>query len=193
MALEPDATEFAMIESACRAEGMQSSAITTDAIEAFKRGDYTIETVTTWVADLKQRKPHCFAAPEQLDYKQQAFESRNVTARGRMVKDMGLTMANARARECGLKDIHDYKSKATRPDGKSNGDNKQKTPDKTNPWSRDGWSITRPGQVAKSLGLEEAAALARAAGSFVGARVRALRVIAHRSAAPLPAKPVSLD
>ena len=40
---------------------------------------------------------------------------------------------------------------------------------KNNPWSAEGWSIQKQGAVAKSLGIEKAAQIAKAAGSFVGA------------------------
>jgi hypothetical protein len=38
-----------------------------------------------------------------------------------------------------------------------------------NPWSKDAWSVTKQGEVVKALGIEKATAIAKAAGSFVGA------------------------
>lgn len=38
-----------------------------------------------------------------------------------------------------------------------------------NPWAREGWSITAQGAYAKQYGMEKAAAMAKAAGSFIGA------------------------
>jgi len=40
---------------------------------------------------------------------------------------------------------------------------------RNNPWSAAGWSVTRQGDVTKSLGVAKAAQIAAAAGSFVGA------------------------
>jgi hypothetical protein len=40
---------------------------------------------------------------------------------------------------------------------------------KNNPWSAEGWSVQKQGAVAKSLGVEKAAAIAKAAGSYIGA------------------------
>jgi|ERR1700722_1298900 len=40
---------------------------------------------------------------------------------------------------------------------------------KNNPWSAEGWSVQKQGAVAKSLGVEKAAAIAKAANSYIGA------------------------
>lgn len=40
---------------------------------------------------------------------------------------------------------------------------------KNNPWSKEGWSVTRQGDVTKNLGVAKAAAIAASAGSFIGA------------------------
>jgi hypothetical protein len=40
---------------------------------------------------------------------------------------------------------------------------------KRNPWSAEGWSIQKQGAVAKSLGVEKAAQIAKSAGSYIGA------------------------
>lgn len=39
----------------------------------------------------------------------------------------------------------------------------------SNPWSKEGWSKTAQGQYARQYGLEKAAAMARAAGTWIGA------------------------
>lgn len=54
------------------------------------------------------------------------------------------------------------KSKTTNSDGS------RKRPEKSNPWSKEGWSVTGQGKLILSLGEEKAAAIAQAAGCKIG-------------------------
>jgi len=46
---------------------------------------------------------------------------------------------------------------------------KQKIRGKNNPWSQEGWSLTRQGQLVREIGEGPAAEIAKSAGSFIGA------------------------
>lgn len=50
----------------------------------------------------------------------------------------------------------------------ANDDGKSKTPDPSNPWSKAGWNVTKQGALIKSIGLDKAAQIAKAAGCKVG-------------------------
>lgn len=142
----PDKAESAAIESACAEAGMIVSAIATDAIDAFSRGEFTVETLPTWIAEQKTRRPHLFPQPGQLDNEAKAFEGKgNITARGQLVAAIGEVAANARAREWGLTGINDYKTPGVRPADSKASDKKPPTPEKPgskNPFTRAFWNLT---------------------------------------------------
>lgn len=54
------------------------------------------------------------------------------------------------------------KSKTTNSDGS------RKRPEKSNPWSKEGWHLGNQGKLVLSLGEEKAAAIAAAAGCKIG-------------------------
>lgn len=145
------------------AAGMQMSAIETDATEAWERGEFIEDTFGRWLAKMKTEKSYCFIGDEQSDLEAQAFGNGNVSARGALVKKLGEQEATARATAWGLAGLHDYKTRGKRPSGEH-----VKKPGRDNPWSAEGWSITRQGQIAKA-NFTLATELAKAAGSFVGA------------------------
>ncbi len=147
-----------------QAAGMRLSAINTDAAEAWERGEFIEGTLGKWVADQKAKRPHCFVGNEQVDLESAAFGDGNMTARTRLVKQLGQADAEARAKEWGLKSITDFKTRGERPGGKEN----QEKPKGDNPWSAGGWNVTKQGQVARA-DFALATRLAKAAGSYVGA------------------------
>ena len=147
-----------------QAAGMKMSAITTDAAEAFERGEFVDLTINNWLTKQKEQRPHCFIGSGQIDLEQAAFAEGNLTARSRLIKDLGESEADARAKEWGLKGVADFKTRGQRPGGEVN----KEKPSADNPWSRDGWNITKQGSVVRA-DPALAARLAKAAGSFVGA------------------------
>jgi hypothetical protein len=54
------------------------------------------------------------------------------------------------------------KSKTTNSDGS------RKRPEKTNPWSKEGWNVSAQGKLVLSLGEAKAAEIAQAAGCKIG-------------------------
>jgi hypothetical protein len=157
MSLPPELTKK------LQAAGMRMSAILTDAADAWESGGFIEATLPKWIADQKAKRPHCFIDGEQFDIEQSAFGDGNMTARTRLVKTLGQNEAEARAKEWGLKSLTD-RSRGERPGGKEN----QEKPKGDNPWSAEGWNVTKQGQVARA-DFALATRLAKAAGSYVGA------------------------
>ncbi len=148
-----------------QAAGMRMSAITTDAADAFERAEFVEATLPKWLAEQREKRPHCFVGNEQVNLESAAFGGGNMTARARLIKQIGLADADARAREWGLKSIHDTKTLGERPGGDAN---KQEKPKGDNPWSAENWNVTAQGRVAKA-DFALATRLAKAAGSYIGA------------------------
>ncbi len=146
-----------------QANGMRMSAILTDAAEAWENGKFIEATLPKWIADQKVQRPHCFIDGEQFDSEQAAFGNANMTARSRLIKTLGYAEAESRAKEWGLKSLTDT-SHGERPGGKENHDK----PKGDNPWSAEGWNVTKQGSVARA-DFALATQLAKAAGSYVGA------------------------
>jgi hypothetical protein len=144
--------------------GMKMSAITTDAADAFQRGEFIEATIGKWTTEQQTKRPHCFIGDEQVDLEHSAFVDGNMTARSRLIKSVGEDAAAERAKEWGLKSITDFKTRGERPGGEQ----QKEKPKGDNPWSAEHWNVTKQGQVAKA-DFALATRLAKAAGSWVGA------------------------
>ena len=114
----------------------------------------------------EKSKPHLFPAKFEVDLATRAFLGRgNVSARGALVKQVGIDEANKIAQRFGLHSVADTRSGVMpadmAPDKKPNG--------KGNPWSAEHWSPARQIETVKALGVVKAGAIAAAANSFIGA------------------------
>jgi hypothetical protein len=147
-----------------RKAGMQTSAIDTDASEAFERAEFIPATLDAWLAKQREARPHWFIGGVQTDLETLAFASGNITARARLVKELGEDAATERAKEWGLKSITDFKTHGQRPGGEQ----QKEKPKGDNPWAEGSFNVTRQGQIAKA-DLALAQRLAKAAGSYIGA------------------------
>jgi hypothetical protein len=155
------------IEKVLRESGMLATAIATDATEAFERGELMELNVNKWLADQKRDRPHMWPSAGQVDLETAAFAQRNLTARSRLVRQLGEEHANERAKEWGLRDIHDMKSEGVPPwkveDKNADADKKN-----NNPFLRANWSLTSQMALYKS-DPALAGRLAKAAGVTIGA------------------------
>jgi hypothetical protein len=147
-----------------QADGMQASAINTDAADAFERGEFIEATLGKWLTEQKAKRPHLWIMAGQIDLEQSAFGDGNMTARSRLTKELGEATATERAKEWGLKGIADFKTRGSRPGGEQ----QKEKPKGDNPWSAENWNVTRQGSVAKA-DFALAQRLAKAAGSYIGA------------------------
>lgn len=163
--LYPTKLEQEALAARIAAAGMAPTALT-DACDAFAVGEWNAETLNAWITEQKTKRPHLWPAKGDADLESAAFVGRNLSARARLLQQLGEEAANTRAKAWGLRDLHDYRTRATRPGGDSGG-NKEK-PTRDNPWSAEGWSLTAQGRIYKS-DPDLAGRLAKAAGSFIGA------------------------
>lgn len=128
-------------------------------------------TAKAWLAKQRETRPHWFGPQndEAHELEASAFGAGNVTARGKLVK-ANAALALARAHAWGLRDLNDYR-KGTPPatGDEPAGKKKSKPAGKDNPWSAENWNITKQGALVKVMGVDGAARMAKAAGSFVGA------------------------
>jgi hypothetical protein len=115
--------------------------------------------------DFRNRKPHMWPAPMELDHLERCFGSKpNLSAQGDLVKQVGLAQAKETARKWGT-ELASLKP-GVRPDG--DGTSEQRPARPSNPWSAAGWSLKRQGELVKSMPLSSVAAIARSAGCVIG-------------------------
>jgi hypothetical protein len=126
-------------------------------------------TAKAWLDTQREKRSYWWGTQtdENAELEQKAFGEGNVTARGKLVKG-NQALALARAKAWGLRDLNDY-SRGTRPSDTPAGEKKPAAKDRNNPWLPECWNITKQGQLIKVMGLDGAARMAKAAGSFVGA------------------------
>jgi hypothetical protein len=143
-----------------------------DTVEMFvsEANDYTPNGFEQWIKSQRESRPYLFIQAAALDLETLAFEQRNVSARGRLYKELGPARLDERAKAWGLKGADDFRTKGERPDGSNDGDGKSKTktPDASNPFSRAGWNVTQQGRLMKT-NKTLCENLARAAGVSIGA------------------------
>jgi hypothetical protein len=137
-----------------------------------------------WVANLRKTRPHMYAdwnpditedqiRQEIIDDATLRPSPKNV---GRLFKEFGELRAKAILEQAGTDWVRMKPGNKVTLDDKGNAKGSDPTPEqksladrRANPWSAEGWNITKQGQVLKSLGPEKAAAIARAANSYIGA------------------------
>jgi hypothetical protein len=156
------AADIATITAKCVADGVLATAIP-DIIVMAEHGDFIAASTDEWLKEQKQpgARPHLWPMAGQVELEASAFGG-NFTARNRLVKQIGIEAADARAKEWGLDGIHDYKTKPTQP-----GAQREKAKS-SNPWSVEGWNLTKQMAAHRSDPLL-AERLATAAHSHVGA------------------------
>lgn len=169
-AARPNKLETEAIAARLAAAGMKPSAIN-EASDDFAEGKLGADNLDEWIEKQRTARPYLYPTKGEADLESAAFGEfgkPNLTARSNLVKQIGEEAADARAKAWGLTGLHDYRTRAKRPGDAGNGDQKDKRPAKDNPWSAEGWNITKQGSVMRAdpaLGER----LARAAGSFIGA------------------------
>ncbi|MET4216952.1 3-polyprenyl-4-hydroxybenzoate decarboxylase [Bradyrhizobium sp. LB14.3] len=133
----------------------------------------TGETIEEWAAKQKIHRPHWFLPDEVIDKVDASFaggsKSRvNIDARSKLFREVGEVQFNQLMLQWGATPIKN----GTRPEPQTGATVEQAKVLKNasnNPWSPTGWNLTKQGEVVKSLGMDKATAIAKAAGSYIGA------------------------
>lgn len=124
------------------------------------------EASRKWIAE---HKPHLLPPKYERSLADRAFVDGNVTARGALVKQLGMTEADKLAQQYGLHGVSDPRRGAapSQDDGtKKNGDPARH---KNNPFHKSNWNVSKQGALLKAVGPEKCAAIAAAVGSRIGA------------------------
>lgn len=127
-------------------------------------------TAKAWLDMQREKKSYLFGTENdaQAELERKAFGEANVTARGVLVRgNPGLALARAKA--WGLRDLNDYRKGTPPATGDDTAGKNKSKPAGNNPWRADQWNISKQGQLVKVMGLDGAARMAKAAGSYVGA------------------------
>lgn len=120
---------------------------------------------------LKQVLPHYFFADKIIDLEEEAFGGPkiNLAARGALLKEVGAPLYNELMQRWGATHTKNGIRPGPAPGRKDEDRSPEGKARSTNPWLAQNWSITAQGSVVKALGIDKAAAIAKAAGSYIGA------------------------
>jgi len=114
--------------------------------------------------------PHLIPPPFEVPLADAAFLDNNMSARSRLVRELGPTAALDVAKRYGHETLHSTK-KGKRPDNikAPAEDTKAKNAHASNPFHKSNWNISAQGKLLRAVGPEKCAAIARAVGSTIGA------------------------
>lgn len=102
--------DYQKIKEAARATGTRKSALRTDVIEHYKRGDFTVDTVGSYLLAQKETRPHWFKGNDGGDGLPKGQRETNpwgpgaqwnVTRQGQLVKSLGIEKASKIAAAAG--------------------------------------------------------------------------------------------
>ena len=116
-----------------------------------------------------EKGSHYFPPKFEVSLADRAFLDGNITARGKLVAELGPVKALELAQRYGLRSVHDTR-RGTRPTDLP-AEDKKKTGGAANPWSAKTWDPIKQQSICRSLPLEKAKAIATSADppSFIGA------------------------
>jgi hypothetical protein len=111
-----------------------------DAIAMFmlEGNDFDAAGFKQWLDGQKDQRGYLFVSAPASDLEQEAFGDGNVTARGRLARQLTPLQLRERARAWNLRDENDYRTKGKRPDdgaAANGGESKPARRDSRNPWS----------------------------------------------------------
>jgi hypothetical protein len=117
---------------------------------------------------LEKNKSHLMPAKYERSLADRAFADGNISARGELVKQVGMLEANKIAQRYGLRDAIDSR-RGTAPVDIEAKKKIGSADHKNNPWHQSNFNVTAQGRLIKAIGAEKAAAIAASVGSHVGA------------------------
>jgi hypothetical protein len=182
IALEPHQVEGALYDTAIKDWG--STLAQAEDFSKLHRGEFHLEngfpthTASGLPANHKdcfaliaKKYPHLVPPPFEVSIADVAFIENNFAARGKLVNEMGERATLDLAKRYGHETLHS-KAQGKRPaslDAPIDTTKKSPTADRAaNPFSCEGWNLSRQGSLVKSLGLEKTAQIARAVGCKLG-------------------------
>jgi len=133
----------------------------------FEAGLFIEANADEWIKSRRAERPQRFYNAGVDALAVSAFVDGNVTARGKLGKLMAPDELDALARTFGLNSALDFR-RGKLPERVNGDGDKKKTGARDNPWLASQWSISKQGQLVKSLGVEAAARIAAAAGCKLG-------------------------
>jgi hypothetical protein len=144
------------------------SAIETYAPLFIKTGKFDGKTLEEFVRSRAVEAPHWFPSAQAVDLQEQAFGSKpTLRARGELFREVGAANYATLAAEWGS-DAVSLKP-GTAPAGSGHEIKKPSPAERLkNPWSKQGWNLTKQMGLVRSLGAEKSAAIARAVGCKIG-------------------------
>jgi hypothetical protein len=168
------------IDEFLKAEGstdaQRADAIAVLASQCAMLGDVVTLNATSEALDteasrkwLAENKPHLLPPVYERSLAERAFVDGNLSARGALVKQVGMTEANKIAESYGLRSATDTRrGKApAEPEGKKkNGNGAQH---RNNPFHKSNWNISAQGKLLRAVGPEKCAGIAASVGSRIGA------------------------
>lgn len=116
---------------------------------------------------LEKQKPHLLPAKYERSLADRAFAENNLTARGQLVREIGMAEADKLAQTYGLKSASDPR-RGKRPEGADDHGKPNGKDRRSNPWSREAWNVSEQGRLVRALGVDKAAAIAASAGCKIG-------------------------
>jgi hypothetical protein len=127
----------------------------------------TGETIEQWINTLRDHHPHFYpTVGDDLQFK--AFAQGNLTARGQILRAEGELRYNELLKQWGA-DARRPSVVGKRPGGEKPPENAAELKARAdNPWLEAKWNITAQARLVKSLGIDRARSLARAAGCDIG-------------------------
>jgi hypothetical protein len=156
----------ARIREKLDAIGDLKSTAVADFLDEFDAGMFVESTVDEWIKQARADKPQRFHDAGTDDLARSAFVDGNLTARGKLHKQMSMAECDALAQTFGLKNFHDF-GRGKVPTNTDADPNKKKSGG-DNPWKAGNWNVTKQAQLVKSLGTKRAAGIAAAAGCRIG-------------------------
>ena len=120
----PDKQQSAEIERRALAAGIQASAIA-DVFEAYtgtatRKPEFDLNDMDLWLEKQKLVRPHLFPEVGVYALAAEAFSENgvlNLSARSKLVLEVGEAQAEAMAKQWGLSSLQDFKTHGKRPGG----------------------------------------------------------------------------
>jgi hypothetical protein len=121
---------------------------------------------------IAEQWPHLVPPKFEVSLSDQAFLKNNMSARGKLVKEIGQVAALELAKRYGHDSLHS-RAQGARPENIKDPDAdakaKNKTPHANNPFHKGNWNISKQGALLKAVGPEKCAQIAASVGVTIGA------------------------